>query len=331
MLTQIYHRHNQARLLAFYAVTTVAPSASLEIGAMDATVVRAGIGQPTISPRLAYSRRACVVATPSNDTGTASYACLNTSATSSSFPIQALNSAAGGVDSGVDVVALGWDSANEDETGMQPLVSSLQTPRVIAARIDGTTGAVLQGAKDITVVKASTGVYNITYNGAFGVVPVVAASAEGGNYRAMTWSSKLPGSCTIRSYNLAAAATDCIFHFVAVGQMGRDVYGKMRNPIMSSTQLVPVGLSLDASETAMLVGTSDVSSVTKGATGDFTINFKKPFGKIPVCVATSISQRRAWIIAATTTSVRVGMITNGGSSVDVDTDILVFGSTERGE
>ncbi len=331
MLTQIYHRHNRARLLGFSATTTAGPSAVLDVGSMDATVSRAGAGQPTITPRLQFSRRMVVAGAPENAVGTGSYLGLASLATSSSAAAQFLNSAGSGTDGSGDVLAWGWDSSDVDVTGLQEVKGAIQTPRVIAARIDGANATVLQGKKDVSVARSATGVYTVTFNASFGRNPTIALMGEGGSYRALTWSSKTPGSVIVRAYNVSGVAADATFHIVAYGQVGRDEFGKMSNPIMSNYILEPTAFSVNTAGTSLYVGGADASGVVKNGTGDFTITFKNPYGKIPVVVGSSITQRKLFLISVSATQVRAAPITAGGSASDTDFDLLVFGTMERGE
>ncbi len=331
MLTQIYHRHNKARLLGFQATTTAAPSATLNIGSMDASVARAGAGQPTITPRYAFARRMLVAGATENGVGAGSYVGLASLASASAAAAQFLSSGGSGTDGAGDILALGWDSANTDETGLQEMDGTIQTPRIIAARIDGTNTVVLQGKKDVSVTKASTGVYTVTFNGAFGRNPTIALLGEGGSYRSLTYVNKTPGSVGIRAYDVSGVAADATFHLIAYGQQGRDEFGRMFNPIMSNYQLIPTAFSVNAGSTTFRVGGEDASAIVKNGTGDFTITFKKPFAKIPVVVGSSITQRKLFLISVSATQVRAAPITAGGSASDTDFDLLVFGSSERGE
>ena len=330
MLFQSYHRHNQGRLLGFQATTVVTPSASLGIGSMDATIARAGAGQPTITPRLQFARRPVVIGCPANTVGNGSYIGQASAPTASAMPLELLTTGGTATDGTGDIIALGWDSSNVDETGLQTLVSSIQRPRLIAARIES-SGTVSQGKKDIlSVNRSSAGVYEITFNQAFGRAPAIAvcgdAAARFGSY-----SSKTPGSVTINLADEAGNLANGRFHFIALGQEGSDEYGKMRNPLMSNYELHPVAFSVIAGSTTFDVGAADASGIVKNGTGDFTITFKRPFGKIPVAAATARGQGKVYFSSVTATAIRVLTTTNLNVAADLNFDLIVFGSPERGE
>jgi hypothetical protein len=329
MRLQSYHRHNQGRIHGFQATTVVTPAASLGIGSMDATVARGAIGQPTITPRLQFSRRPLVVGATTVAIGAGSYIGCTVVPTTSAIAAQFLNSGGSGVDGTGDIIALGWDSTDTDETGLQELKCSLQTPRLFATRID-TNGTVLQGKKCIrSVVKGGTGVYTLTFNDGFGRNPVVALTGEGARFAAYT--SKTQNTIVIQTYDVSGVAQDGRFHLAVLGQDGADEFGKLRNPVMSDYELHPVGFGVTAAGGTLNVGSADASGIVKNGTGDFTITFKKPFGKVPVACSRAVSQAKTSISSVTATAIRVLVTNAAGVAADTDFDVIVFGSPERGE
>lgn len=337
MLKAVRHRHIKGRLHGFQATTTATPSATLGIGSMDASVARTGLGLPTITPRYAFARRAVMVGCTNQATaGAGSYFSPVALPSTSSLQGRYLNSGGGVVDAQGDVLCLGWDSGDLSVGLRQQLVGPIRAPRIIAARIDGTNATVLQGKKDIlSITRSSTGTYVVVFNAGFGRTPTVVVTGEGASPIVATYSTKSPTGCTILTYNVSGVLTDATFHLVAYGQMASDEIGRLRRPISSSTLLRPTAFSVNAAGTSFYVGVADAaasSGIVKNGTGDFTINFREQFGKIPVCLGSAIATRKLFILNAPTSSaVRFATVSAGGGAVDVDSDLIVFGSDERGE
>ncbi len=337
MLKDVYHRHLKPRIHGFQATVAATPSASLGIGSMDATVARASQGLPTITPRYAFARRPVMVGCTNQATaGNGSYFAPVALPSATTLQGRFLNSGGGVVDSTGDIITLGWDSSSTDNCLQQSLVGSIRSPRIIAARIDGTNAVTLQGNKDIlSVTRNTTGSYTVVFNRAFGRTPTIVVTGEGAAPRVATYSAKSPSQCTILTYDTAGTAADCIFHLVAYGQEGNDELGRLRRPVHASTLLRPTAFSLNAAGTSLHIGASDAAisgGVSKTGTGDFTITLRESFGKVPICVGSAITTRKFFVLNAPTSSaIRLATVSAGGGAVDVDCDLIVFGSDERGE
>lgn len=249
-------------------------------------------------------------------------------------------------DATVHAMVVGWNMAassggpNVSNLGKrkQRVNSSKNAERILYAVFDGANISTpfLAGIKDISVSRASAGVYNVTFLRPFGRAPRVIARCEGATMGAEVITNVARNGCTITTKNVANAATDFIINLVVIGQDSNEETWGEHSPLVSSQRKPKISLiKLTNGTPTVSFGATDIASVAKNGTGDYTItlNAAARYASRPCvlteCLVAGGSFRRVQPQAVTASTIRVINQTAAGAASDADAMyIFIIGSDD---
>lgn len=192
---------------------------TVSIGAsrvISVTVTSAGIY--TIVMRKAFGRVPIAFATPIKTTQASATV---TSTTASTIVVTMCNISEAKTATPFDLLVFGWD-ASQEQWGMDRVVQFAQIkPRIEAMRLNGTSGALMVGTLDGSVVKNSTGDYTLTFTKPFYRAPLVFVTAKSG--RAQMKTAATTTSVTFLATNAAGTVSDEQIDIIVTGFDGIEV------------------------------------------------------------------------------------------------------------
>lgn len=336
MLREVKNRHIRPRIVPFQITTASTPSCIVNIGYGDITATRTGTGVGVISLKVPFSRNGTMFMTQGADAG--GYATYNTANSSGSNFAYSLLAHGGGANDGTgEGFLFGWDSSDET-LGIKQIVkaNSFTAPRILWARITGSSGAVAIGGTGIACTRTGTGTYVIKFKPAFGASPVVMANCIGNTYYP-TISAKSAAGVTVTFNQVGAAAADANFYFLALGSDSESDVGKCNTPLENNQRkprVVVAEVTNSAGSWSKTIGSTDFGAITDNGAGDFSMTMAEPFAREGAVFAFTTTQR-ATISANMTGAGVVRVLTKnaGGSAADVSgkTFVLCIGSDDASE
>ena len=219
---------------------------------------------------------------------------------------------------------------------LRPIKSPHPRVRLMAFVIDGADGspAATVGADDLaSITDNGAGDYSLTWKNPFHQVPVVVVSpdhANGAGSEAYLQADPTITGCRILLKSNASAAADGKCFVLVAGLDTRVAESTIPQHVCSSRirgRLLAFKVNADATTPTMLIGGTDVKTLTRNDTGDYTIEFKNAFGLAPVAVGVVAADASGSVAIRTVgvSSVRVVVANHAGTAADTDFFLFVLG------
>lgn len=214
-------------------------------------------------------------------------------------------------------------------------------PRLMAVKAT-TASSVLtfnQGIGDFrTGTSSGTGVSTLTFKTALGRLPLCVGSpgsniANGGYFHSATHAV---GSVIMNTDGAAGSADDGTYYGFILGYDAKDTRRYTNIHEVRATVKAPrlLAMTVNGTGTAALVVGKYQATLTDNGTGDYTITFNRPFGSVPIVVATGLNTSTAVAVQVTSVavdSVNIKTFDNAGTPEDNIFHLWVLGFDSKFE
>lgn len=222
---------------------------------------------------------------------------------------------------------------------LRTIQSNRIRPRILAYSIDSSTSpaTIGIGAADISSsVRNGTGDVSLVYRQPFRRAGIVVGSigsniTDGGYFTTDTVPTTTTAKCL--SLNGGAGGVNGLSDALILGWDSDNTdLPILQNVDAAIDNCVLIGMAVTGSSGALTIGTKDATSVRNG-TGDYTLTFRKGFGRTPIIAVCcqNAATHVAKVAAKSAESVQIKTFTAAAAAADCNFHIFVFGTLSRQE
>jgi hypothetical protein len=324
MLREVINKHIKPRIIPFQ-VTTLSSAATVNIGYGDLTATSASAGASILTTRAGFSRNSLIFGTTAAAVGSTTTIAA-ASISKNTFTLNSGSQADSGLDATMDGILFGWDSTDLSLCLKQKVVSTQTSPRTIWGKVTGSSGAVAINANDFSCTRVSDGVYTVTFDKAFGKIPVVLIQpiSATASARVSSYSSKTATGVTVNISDAAATPADSDFYILAIGSDSRSDSGRGRMPLQNSQRkprIVGAQILYTGGVPSIVVGGAtggaDIGTLVDIGTGNGSFIIGDLFKREPAIFLTS--SRRAQVVSNSAGAVEYFTFNSSGTATDTTT------------